>query len=152
MKMLRQLFYGFFVDFPGNFPSPRPHLQLAAVKENAGSVVGEVSEATGIGLDQLDGAVEAFGAGVGDAVAAVVEQALLMAPEHSHDLLDGLQSASHGALGPSIEVALGGRHVAVCPELREGFFEHPSPAGFQIELLEGTKGNGLAAAAIGIGL
>ena len=49
------------------------------MKQNPCPVVGEVTKATGIGLDELDSAVEAFGTGIADSVLAEVEQSLLVA-------------------------------------------------------------------------
>ena len=40
------------------------------MKQNPCPVVGEVTKATGIGLDELDSTVESFGAGVADSVLA----------------------------------------------------------------------------------
>lgn len=52
------------------------------MKQYSCPVVGEIAKPTGIGLDELDGAVESFGAGIADSVAAVVEQTGLMTSEH----------------------------------------------------------------------
>lgn len=46
------------------------------MEEDACAVVVEIAEAPCVGFEQLYGAVEALGACVGDAMAAVVEQAL----------------------------------------------------------------------------
>ncbi len=56
----------FFIESTVISSSPAPHLQLAAMKQNSRPVVGEAPESPGVGLDELDGAVETFGAGVGD--------------------------------------------------------------------------------------
>jgi len=56
------------------------------MKQNPCPVVGEVSEPTGVGLDQLDGTVEALSAGVADFVVAV-------APELGEVLLDAPRPA-----------------------------------------------------------
>ena len=42
------------------------------MKQNPCPVVGEVTKATGIGLDELDSTVESFGAGVADACGRIV--------------------------------------------------------------------------------
>jgi hypothetical protein len=83
------------------------------VKQNPGPIVSEVSKSTGIGLDELDGAVETFCAGVADSVLAEVEQPLLVTPEHFDDLFDWLQLAAHSAVGPGFEETLGSTLVAV---------------------------------------
>ena len=43
------------------------------MKQNSCPVIGEVTKPAGIGLDELDGTVEAFRASVGDPVLAEVE-------------------------------------------------------------------------------
>ena len=68
------------------------------MKQNFGSVVGEVAKPTGVGLDELDGAVEAFGAGVADVVLAEVEQSGFMTTEHLDDFFDGLHATAHGVV------------------------------------------------------
>ena len=68
------------------------------MKQNSCPVVGEVTQSTCVGLDELDGAIEAFGAGVADVVLAEVQQSCLMAPEHLDDLFDGLQATAHGVV------------------------------------------------------
>ena len=63
------------------------------MKQNSCPIVSEVSKSTGIGLDELDGTIEAFSAGVADSVLAV-------APELSEVFLD--------ASGPAgLQVELG---------------------------------------------
>lgn len=49
------------------------------MEQNSRPIIVKVAEATGVCLDELNGAIEAFGAGIADPVAAVVEQAGLMA-------------------------------------------------------------------------
>jgi hypothetical protein len=70
------------------------------MKQNPCPVVGEVAKPTRIGLDELDGAVEALGTGVADSVLAEVEQSFLMSPEHLDDLFDRLQATSHRVVRP----------------------------------------------------
>jgi hypothetical protein len=53
-------------------------VESAAEKEDAGAVVFEAAEATGVGLDGLDLGVEALGQRVGDAMPEVGEQAAQM--------------------------------------------------------------------------
>ena len=48
-------------------------IQLTAMKQNPCPVVGEVAKPTGIGLDELDDAVETFRAGIADFVLTEVE-------------------------------------------------------------------------------
>ena len=60
------------------------------MKQNPCTVVGEVAKLTRIGLDELDGTVEAFSTGVADSVLAEAQQPLLLAPEHLDDLFDRL--------------------------------------------------------------
>ncbi len=120
------------------------------MKQNPCPVVGEVPKATGIGLDELDSTVEAFGTGVADSVLAEVEQSLLVAPEHLDYLFDWLQLAAHRVVRPGLEEALGSTLVAVTPELGEVFLDAPGPAGFQIELVQGPKRDGFSATPVWI--
>ena len=76
------------------------------MKQNSCAVVGEVSKPTGIGLDELDGTIEALSAGVANSVVAVAQQTFLMAPEHLDNLLDWLQSAAHRVVRPGFEESL----------------------------------------------
>ncbi len=66
------------------------------MKQNPCPVVGEVAKPTGVGLDELDGAIEAFSTGIADFVLTKVEPTRLMAPEHLDHLFDGLQSTPRG--------------------------------------------------------
>ena len=83
------------------------------MKQNPCSVVGEVAKPTGIGLDELDGTVEAFRTGVTDSVLAKVEQPFFVAPEHLDDFFDWLQLAAHGVVRPGLEEAFGGSLVDI---------------------------------------
>ena len=49
------------------------------MKQNSCPIVGEVAKPTGVGLDESDGAIEAFGASIADVMLADVEQSRLMA-------------------------------------------------------------------------
>src|SRR4051794_11184288 len=120
------------------------------MKQNSCAVVGEVTEPARVGLDELYSTVEAFCAGVADSVLAEVQQSFFMASEHFGYLFDGLQSASHGIVRPSVEESLGRALVAVAPELGEILLDTPSPAGLEVELIQCPKRDGLSAAAIGI--
>ena len=51
------------------------------MKQNSCPIVGEVATPTRIGLDKLDGTIEAFGTGVADSVLAEVKQPLFVTPE-----------------------------------------------------------------------
>ncbi len=120
------------------------------MKQNPCPIVGEVAKPTGVGLDELDGAIEPFCTGIADFVAAVVEQADLMVPEHPDHLFDRLQAAPHGVAGPRIKELLGRTFVAVAPEPGELLLDGPGQTGLEVELIQGTKGDGLGAAPIRI--
>ena len=109
------------------------------MKQNPCPVVGEVAEPACIGLDKLDGTVEAFCTGVADFVLAVVEQPVLVTSEHFDDLFDWLQLAAHRVVRPGFEEAFGCTLVAVAPELAEVFLYAPGPTRLQIELVQGPK-------------
>ena len=49
------------------------------MKQNSCPIVSEVAKPSGVGLDELDGAIESFSAGIADSVAAVIEQTHLVA-------------------------------------------------------------------------
>ena len=123
-----------YCDFLGH-----RQVQLTAMKQNPCSVVGEVAKPTRIGLDELDGTVEAFRAGIADSVLTEVEQSFFVAPEHLDYLFDWLQLAAHRVVRPGLEETLGRALVAVAPELGEVLLDAPLPASFQVELVEGTK-------------
>ena len=120
------------------------------MKQNPCPVVGEVAESTSIGLDELDGTVESFCAGVADSVLAEVQQPFLMAPEHLDDLFDWLQLAAHRVVRPRFEESLCRTFVAVAPELGEVLLDAPGPAGLEVELVQGPKRDSLGATAVGI--
>ena len=120
------------------------------MRQNPCPVVGEVTKPTGIGLDELDGTVEAFGTGIADSVLAEVERSLLVAPEHLDDLFDRLPLVANRVVRPGFEEAFGSTLVAVAPELTEVLLDTPCPAGLQVELVQGAKRDGFSAAAIGI--
>ena len=144
------LFFRFFVNFTVIFSSRHLQIQLSAMKQNSCPVVGEAAKPTGVGLDELDGAVEALGAGVADVVLAEVQQSGFMTPEHLDDLSDGLELTSHGIVGPRSEETFGSALVAIAPELGEVLLDHPGPAGLEVELVQGAKRDGLSAAPVGI--
>ena len=120
------------------------------MEQNPCPVVREVTKPTGIGFDELDGAVEAFCTGVADSVLAEVEQSFFVAPEHFDYLFDGLQLAAHRVVRPGLEEAFGSTLVAVAPELAEVLLDAPGSAGFQIELVQGAKRDGFSAAPVWI--
>ena len=72
------------------------------MKQNSCSIVGEVAKPAGVGLDELDRAIEPFGAGIADAVFTVVEQTRLMPPEHPDHFFDRLQTAAHRVVVPGV--------------------------------------------------
>ena len=120
------------------------------MEQNPCTVVGEVSKPTDIGLDELNGAVEAFCTGVADSVLAEVEQPLFVAPEHLDDLFDWLQLAAHRVVRPGFEETFGRSLVALTPELTEVLRDASGPTGLEIELVQGAKRDRFSASAIGI--
>src|SRR5450631_4617496 len=102
------------------------------MEQNSHSIVGKVAKAPCVRLDELDGAIEAFGAGIADPVPAVVKQAGLMAAKHLDHFFDRLQAASHGVVGPGIEEAFRRPRIAVRPELYKRFLDAPCPASLEV--------------------
>ncbi len=74
----------------------REQVELAAEEEDSDAVVGERSEASGVGFDGLNLAVEAFADGVGDVVRDVGQQSLEMSLEHLRFLGDWFEAAADG--------------------------------------------------------
>src|SRR5438034_5898538 len=121
------------------------------MEQDSRPIIFKVAKAARVRLDELNRAIESFGAGVADPVPAVIEQASLMAPEHPDHFLDRLQSAAHGVSGPCVEEAFRGGRITIGPELRERFLDTPRAAGLEIELMQGSKRDRVGAASIGIG-
>ena len=121
------------------------------MKQYSCSIVSEVPKPSGVGFDELNGAIESFGTGVAYSVLAVVEQTGLMAPEHLDYSFDRLQTTTHGVAGPGIKEAFGRPHVVIAPELSERFFDTPCSAGLEVELIQRPERNRLGAAPISIG-
>jgi hypothetical protein len=76
------------------------------MKQNPCPVVGEVAKPTGIGLDELDGAVETFRAGIADFVLTEIEQPRLLTAQHLDHLFDRLQSTAHRVGRPGIKESI----------------------------------------------
>ena len=120
------------------------------MKQNPCPVVGEVAKPAGVGLDELDSAVESFSTGIADSVLAEVEQTRLVTAQHLDHLFDGIKSATHRIVGPGVKKTFGRTLVAVAPELSEVLLDSPRPAGLEVELVQGPKRHRLGAASIGI--
>ena len=118
------------------------------MKQNPRPVIDEVAEPACIGFDELDSTVEAFCTGVANSVLAVVEQPFLVAAQHLDDLLHRLQTASHRVVRPDFEETFGSALVTVAPELAEVLLDAPGPARLQVELVQGSKRNGLSTSTI----
>ena len=73
--------FGLFVNFTVIFSSRQSQIQLSAMKQNSCPVVDEVAKPSGVGLDELDGAIETLSTGIADSVTAAVEQTRLMAAQ-----------------------------------------------------------------------
>ena len=72
--------YWFFRDFRGSgeWTIDWLQVQFSAEEQDPGAIVAEVAETSGVGLEVLDHAVEAFTQGVGDAIALALPRS-----EHS---------------------------------------------------------------------
>ena len=122
------------------------------MKQNSCPIISEVAKPSGVSLDELDSAIESFGAGIAYSVSTIVEQTSLMAPEHFDYFFDRPQTAAHSVVGPCVKETFGSSCVVIAPELRERFFDTPSSAGLEVELIQGSKRNRLGTAPIRIGL
>jgi hypothetical protein len=87
------------------------------MKQNPRAIVVEVAKSARVCFDELNGAIESFGAGIIDSVLTVVEQTSLMAPEHLDYFFDRIQTTAHGIIGPSVKETLGSPRVVIAPEL-----------------------------------
>ena len=63
-------------------------VEFAAVEQDADAIVLEVAEAAGVGLNELDSAVETFSGCVSDAMREVSEDVWQVPLQHLGDLLD----------------------------------------------------------------
>ena len=122
------------------------------MKQNSRSIVGGVAKSSGVGFDELNGAIESFGAGVAYSVPTIVKQTGLMTPEHLDYFFDRFQTTAHGVVGPCVKEAFGRPRVVIAPELSERFFDTPCSAGLEVELIQRSKRNRLGTAPICIGL
>ena len=68
------------------------------MKQKSRSIVGEVAKSSGVGFDELNGAIESFGAGVAYSVPTIVKQTGLMTPEHLDYFFDRFQTTAHGVV------------------------------------------------------
>ena len=68
------------------------HHCLAAEKEDSGSVVFEIPEAPGVGLDGLNLGVDPFGEAVGDVAIEIGQDVVEVFPEHPRNFLHLLHS------------------------------------------------------------
>jgi hypothetical protein len=120
------------------------------MKQNSCAVIRKAPKAPCVGFDQLNGAIEAFSASVADLVFAVGKQARLVSPEHLDHIFDRLNATAHRMPTPSVKPFLSTGCVGVAPELREVFLDRPSPAGFEIELVQSPKRDSFTAAPIAV--
>src|SRR5680860_964232 len=110
----------------------RVELQSAEVEVDRGLEVFPVAVAAGGDADRLDAGVQAFGAGVGDRVGEVGQQARLVALERLGGVDDRLEPGVGGPEVPAFEVL--GRPAAtlVGPEVPQALLDRPGPGGLQI--------------------
>ncbi len=73
------------------------------MKQYSRSVTLETSEASSVGFDQLDHAIEAFSGRVSDVKSGVVKKSIQMPTQNLHHLLPGFELTSHGVVRPLSE-------------------------------------------------
>ena len=88
-------------------------------EEDANAVVLKGAEAARGRLDGLDGGVEGFGGGVGDAVLKMAQQTMGVVLKCFSRFLDGFQAAAPRLVIPLGKEALGAGDVGCLPELQE---------------------------------
>ena len=89
--------------------------ELPAEEEDSGAIVLEGTEATRIGLEELDFTVEPFGDGVGNRVPQIGEDVFQMAFDHPGNFDDGLELAAGNPTEPVFEELAGATLVAIGP-------------------------------------
>ncbi len=122
------------------------------MKQNSRSIVSEVAKPSGVGFDELNRAIESFGAGIADSVPAVVKQTRLMPSEHPDHFFDRLQTAAHRIVRPCDEETFGRARVVIAPEFLERFLDAPGAAGLEVLLIQYPKRHRLGAPPVSIGL
>ena len=105
------------------------------MKQNSRPIVSELPKSSCVGLDELNGAIESFSAGIADSVSAVIEQTRLVASEHLDYFFDRLQTTSHGVVGPGIKESFSRTHIVIVPELGKRLFDAPGSAGLEVDLI-----------------
>ena len=124
----------------GSGRSEGSHIESSAVKQDAHTVVGEVAQASRIGLDGLELGVEALGKGFGVGVFIVGEEPDQVSLEHTGYVLEGLELAAGHSVIPLRDEVGSGHGVALAPELHEDLFVAPRRRGLQVALAEFVEG------------
>ena len=107
------------------------HVESTAVEVDGSDEAVQVSVASGPSFEGHDFAIESLGDGVGDVMAAVVDDVVQAFADHQCDLFDRFQSAADGPRVPALEELASGGGGRVMPQVTEMFFENPGAAGLQ---------------------
>ena len=99
------------------------------------------AKAIGSSGHHSDFIVEALDRAVGDFAfgSKPIKDEVFVRAEHAGDFAHGLDPAAESALTPDIQEGSGPSERAVAPEVLEGLFEHPSPAGGQLAVQEAQQ-------------
>ena len=116
------------------------------MKENTDPVLDKAAVAAGIGLDQLDLAIGAFGHRVGDAVFGVGQESRQMALQDPGSSDDRGKTRMGRPEVPAIEELLRGSGVMVVPEPGKGLLDGPG-----VPHLEGVELERVKVAALALG-
>ena len=112
----------------------RPHIESAAVKEDADTRGGEGAEAAGGVLDGLDFAVESFSHGVVDGMGEVGEQSAQVVFACVGEAFDRMEFATAGTGIPLIEKRATLVPIILMPKPTEVFLAQPSTGDLPIAL------------------
>ena len=107
------------------------HVEPSAMEVDGGDEAVQVSIAGGTSFEGHDFAVESFGDGVGEVMAAVVHDVVQAFVDHLRDLFDRFQPAADGPRVPALEELASGGGGRVMSQVTEMFFECSGSAGLQ---------------------
>ena len=109
-------------------------MKLSEEEQDSGSIVIEFAEASGVGFQGLNTAVNGLRGCVGDPVLEVVEQTLQMPFQGARNLLDRLQASPDRMMVPLLEIAFALPPALLIPKPAKVFLHQPGTRGLGIAL------------------
>src|SRR5690625_1732225 len=107
--------------------------ELAAVKENRGSIICEVSKTPCLAFNRLNSGIKTFGVSVGDRVFEPCYKVFNSSLQHCGDFLHRLDSAFKNCFVPPRKKTFSHPTLFLLPKLIEVFLECPRFGYFQVE-------------------